>query len=253
MEDEDIIMPDEEVEIPSTPEEGEKAEETTEANTKEEVPEEQEKKFLEYLNSKDIKYNGEKVTVNSLDDLINTYQKGMNYDKLKARNDADGDYVRSYINEKAKIANLSPKEYIDKVKAYEKEKEQEQLERDINTMVSKGIDEQLAREVAETKAARKEWEKERIELQKMREQEEQKRKENEEYEKFIEAHPEVKPNDIPPEVFQEAKEIGLNAAYLKYENKILNERIKQMEQNEKNVSSSPVRTNFKRKLSRTRE
>ena len=180
--DEDIIMPDEEeVDTPTTPKaEGDQvAEQTSEATPAAE--DDTEKKLLEYLNTKDIKYNGEKVTVNSIDDLINTYQK-----------------------------------------------------------ISNGIDEATARRVAETEAARKEFEKERQELQKLREEEERKQKENKEYEDFISAHPDIKPETIPAEVFQRAKEIGLNNAYLEYENKQLIEKIKQLELNKTNASTSPV-------------
>lgn len=239
--DEDIIMPDEEeVDTPTTPEaEGDQvAEQTSEATPAAE--DDTEKKLLEYLNTKDIKYNGEKVTVNSIDDLINTYQKGMNYDKLKAKSAAEDDEVLSYINEKAKQANLTSKEYIEKVKDYERRKEQELMQTDIQNMVSKGIDEVTARRVAETEAARKEFEKERQELQKLREEEERKQKENKEYEDFISAHPDIKPETIPAEVFQRAKDIGLNNAYLEYENKQLIEKIKQLELNKTNASTSPV-------------
>ena len=240
---EDIIMPDEEVETPATTEEGETQAEATpsEADTKDKVAEEQEKKLLEYMNSKGIKYNGENVTVNSIDDLINTYQKGLNYDKVKAKAEAEDNEVTNYVKEKADALGITPSQYIQRVRDYEKQKEQEQMQRDIQNMVSNGVDAETARRVAEAEAARKEWEKEKAELQKIRAEEEQRKKENEEYENFIKAHPEVKPNEIPAEVFQEAKEIGLNGAYLKYENKLLNERIKQLELNNQNASSSPVR------------
>ena len=42
------------------------------------------------------------------------------------------------------------------------------------------------------------------------------------------------------EVFENAKTIGLKSAYAQYENKLLKEKIKQMEQNKNNASSSVV-------------
>lgn len=243
-EDEDIIMPDEDVDIPATPDEGtteEVKEETqTSANPTASEGNPEEQKLLDYLNSKGIKYNGENVTVSNIDDLITTYQKGLNYDKLKSKTEADDNDVLSYINEKASQFGVTPKEYIAKVKDYEKQKEQELINQDIQNMVSNGIDEAIARRVAETEAARKEWEKEKAELQKLKDEELKKQKENKEYEEFINAHPDVKAEEIPEEVFKDAKEMGLSAAYEKYENKILKEKIKQLELNQKNAVSSPV-------------
>lgn len=235
MEDEDIIMPDEEVETPTTEPEGEGVE-----TKPSEAPENEDSKILEYLNSKGIKYNGENVTVASIDDLINTYQKGLNYDKVKAKAEAEENEVTTYVKEKAEALGITPSEYIKRVRDYEKKKEEEALQEDIQGMVNKGVDPETAKRVAETAAARKEWEKEKAELQKLRAEEEQKRKENEEYEEFIKAHPDIKPGDIPEEVFKESKEIGLTAAYNQYENKLLKEKIKQLEQMQSNASSSPV-------------
>lgn len=255
MDEEDVIMPEEEVE--ATPAEPtEQAEEPQISGTSSEAkPAEptDEQKLLDFLNTKDIKYNGEKVTVSSIDELINNYQKGMNYDKLKAKTDSETDYAMSYLNEKAKLLGCTTKEYIDRVKEYEKKQETELMQKDIEQMVANGIDEVTARRVAETEAARKEFEKEKAEYQKLKEAEVAKQKENQEYEDFINNHPDVKPEEIPEEVFKEAKEIGLNAAYEKYENKLLKEKIKQMEQNTQNASNSPVRTDFQRKPNRARE
>ena len=243
-EDEDIIMPDEDVEIPTTEAEGttEAKEEVQTSTTPEQpkVEENEDTKILDYLNKKGIKYNGENVTVNSIDDLINTYQKGLNYDKVKAKSENDTDVVLNYVNEKAKALGITGSEYIKRVQDYEKQKEQEQMQKDINDMVSNGISEDIARRVAETEAARKELEKERAEYQRLKQEEENKRKEDAEYEDFIKTHPDIKVDEIPQDVFVQAKSIGLNAAYNQYENKILKDKLKQLEQAQSNASTSPV-------------
>lgn len=194
-------------------------------------------KFLQYLNGKGlIKFNGETVTVKDLNDLVTNYQKGLNYDKVTARENK----VMDYIKEKASNLNISPEDYIERVKAYEKQKEQETAEKDVQNLVDRGIDEELAREIIETKLARKEMEREKAELQKRLAEDEAKKKEDAEYIEFINNHPELKVDEIPQEVFEQSKTIGLNAAYNQYENKLLKEKLKQLEQAQQNATSSPV-------------
>lgn len=145
-----------------------------------------------------------------------------------------------YIKEKASNLNISPEEYIERVKNYEKQKEQEIAEQDVQNLMNRGVDEETAREIVQTKLARKEFEKEKQELQRRIAEEEKKQKEDAEYVEFVKAHPDVKTEDIPKEVFELAEKIGINAAYNQYENKILKEKLKQIEQARKNVASSPV-------------
>ena len=92
----------------------------------------------------------------------------------------------------------------------------------------------------QTRLAREEFEREKAELQKRIAEDEAKKKEDAEYIDFINTHPEIKVDEIPQEVFEQSKTIGLNAAYNQYENKLLKEKIKQLEQAQKNASSSPV-------------
>ena len=107
-------------------------------------------------------------------------------------------------------------------------------------MVSNGVDEQTARDVASIKALAEQLKLERAELQKQKEESERKANEDKEYEDFIKEYPEVDASKIPDEVFKDAKTIGLTNAYAKYENKLLREKIKTMEQNAKNASNSIV-------------
>ena len=202
-----------------------------------EEPQDDDKKFLDYLNKKGlIKFNGENVAVKDLNDLVTNYQKGLNYDKVATRENK----VMDYIKEKASNLNISPEDYIERVKAYERQKEQESADKEVQDLVERGIDETLAREIIETKLARKNFEKEKAELQKRIAEDEAKKKEDAEYIEFINTHPEVKVDEIPQEVFENSKEIGLTAAYNQYENKLLKEKLKQLEQAQQNASSSPV-------------
>lgn len=232
MDEEDVIMPEEELDTPV---------ETPEADTTEQVnqpePEDEDKKFLDYVNGKNlIKFNGENVAIKDLNDLVTNYQKGLNYDRLTQKENT----VMDYVKDKAAALNISPEEYINRVKSYEEQKRKEAQEQEIQKYVNNGVPEDIAREVMQTKLAREEFEKERAEYQKRIAEEEKKAKEDAEYIDFIKTHPELKVDEIPQEVFESSKEIGITAAYNQYENKMLKEKIKQMEQNIKNASSSPV-------------
>lgn len=242
IEDDDIIMPDDIEDMSIDDEAGneENLQEEQASNSEEKPQQTEEEKLLEYLNTKEIKYNGEKVKVPSIDVLIDNYEKGLNYDKLKTKNETEQNAVMSYISEMASKAGLTPTQYIDQVKAYQKQKEQETMEADIQKMVSNGVDEETARRVARTEAALNELEREKAELQKQREESEKKAREDKEYEDFLKEYPEVDVSKIPDEVFKDAKSIGLLSAYERYENKLLKEKIKTLEQNAKNASSSIV-------------
>ena len=233
--DEDIIMPDEDIEdtpIEDVPEG--KAEEKTN-----ESAESDETKILEYLNKKGIKYNGEAVELKSLDDVVSNIQKGMNYDKLKTKTDAD-DTIVSYISEMASKMGLTPQEYIQQVKDYQKKKEEELQEQEVQKMIQESVPEETARRIVNVERLAEQLKADRAELQKQKEEADRKAKEDKEYQDFISQYPDVKTEEIPAEVFKEAKEIGLLSAYAKYENKILKEKLKTMEQNAKNASTSIV-------------
>lgn len=241
IEDDDIIMPDETEDMPT--EETEGVEELTEqASEVETTPqtEDEGQKILEYLNKKGIKYNGETVELKDLDEVVNNIEKGMNYDKLKSKQDHENDVVLSFISEQAKKANLTSEQYIEQVKAFQAEQEKKALEESVQGMVERGIDPETARRVAEVEAYKKQLEQEKVELAKQREEIERKAKEDKEYEDFIKAYPDVKYSEIPGEVFKESKDIGLTNAYAKYENKLLKEKIKTLEQNKNNASNSVV-------------
>ena len=238
MEEEEIVMdeadfggtPTEEVETSETPV---VTEEATPAST--EVTDEQ---ILNALNARGIKYNGETVKVENLEDFIGTYQKGLNYDKVKAK--VADDEVMNYLNQKANSMGITPREYIQRVKQYEEEQKKNQINETVQRLINNGIDEQTAREVAETKSYMEQLKAEKEELRKEKESALAEKKKDAEYEEFLKKFPDVKASDIPQEVFERAKEVGLPNAYAEYENKALKEKIKQLEQNIKNASNSVV-------------
>lgn len=221
--------------------------ETTETQTSEaEVKTEQQgltkEQVLEFMNAQGMKYNGESVKIENFDDLVSTYQKGLNYDKVKAKADADkeNDDVLSYITEKAQSMGISAKEYIQKVKNYEAEQTKAQIEEDVQNMVNNGVPEEVARRVANVEARMKDLDRREAELTKEKEEAQAQKNKDKEYEDFLKEYPDVKADEIPAEVFENAKTMGLKSAYAQYENKLLKQQIKQMEQNKNNASSSVV-------------
>lgn len=241
---EDIIELDESdfVETPTTEEQ---TETNVEQTSETEVPAQQgvtEEQVLEFLNNRGLKYNGEAVRIEKFDDLVSTYQKGLNYDKVKAKADADKDNedVLSYITSKAQSMGISAKDYIQKVKDFEKQQEQAKIEQHTQSLMDRGIDEETARSVAETRAYMEQLKNEKAEFEKQKAELQAQKDKDREYEEFLKAYPEVKAEEIPVEVFENAKSIGMKSAYAQYENKLLKEKIKQMELNNKNASTSPV-------------
>lgn len=242
MTDDDIIMPDDlegtpTEETPSKQEEQKPVVDQPKVEEPQATPVNEDEKFLEYLNNKGlIKFNGEKVTVKDLDDLVANYQKGLNYDK----HNADDELILEYVKGNASKLGISGKDYITRVKDYEKQKEKEQQEADMERYMDRGFTREEANEIIQTRLAREQFERERAELQKRIEADEKKQKEDAEYVEFIKAHPEIKVDEIPQEVFEKAEKIGIDAAYNQYQVKILKEEIEKLKQTQQNVSSSPV-------------
>lgn len=233
----------EEEEIPTSEINEEKGTEENNKPVVNEDPEKEEKDkqaLLDYLNSQGIKYNGETVKVENLEDLVSTYQKGLNYDKLKTKTDAENE-VMNYIRGKAKSANMTEIEYINKVKQFEKEEEEKKQKEQMDELMAGGLSEEIARSVVETMAFKNQLKEEKAELEKAKEEQRAKEQKDKEYDDFINAYPDVKADEIPKEVF-EASNNGksLLSAYIEYENKVLKEKMKQMEQNNKNASNSVV-------------
>lgn len=218
--------------------------ETTETDTPvvEDKPVEEttDEQILKAINAKGIKYNGNDVSVASLDELISTYQKGLNYDKHQTRENEEEEFILQYIRDKANSAGKTGKEYIEAVKHYEEEQKKAQIEKDAQEMIDNGITPEMAKKVAQLSALKDDIDRQRAELDKEKAELKAKADSEKEYEEFLKAYPEVKANEIPKEVFEDAKEIGLKAAYALYENKQIKEKLKQMEQSIKNASNSIV-------------
>lgn len=234
--DEDILLPDdyeatpsEELEVTDTAEVEnveEVAEDTTETTeTTEETQEQTEAK--EEARKLKIKYNHQELELGE-DEAIPLIQKGMNYEKVQEQlNQLKNDPRLSFVEELANENNMTVNEYLEAVK---QTREQEKL----NQLIQSNIPEELAREILENRKYR-----EQQEAEKKAQQAESQR--NAEFQDFLNTFPNVKAEDISPEVWQLHQQgTPLKFAYMQNEyNKMQNE-LKVLKQNNENKKKAPI-------------
>lgn len=193
------------------------------------------KELLEEL-SKKVKYNKESVQIDSIDDVINNYQKGLNYDKLQEKlSNLENSKAMSYIKNKAEELGLSIDDYMDQVEQYEQDQQKQREQEKIEDMIANGVPEEVAKEVVATSQLRKELQLEKNKLAREKEERLKQESKDKEYADFIKEFPDVKAEDIPKDVFLNAENSSLREAYMKYQ---LEEQKKQIEILKKNNENS---------------
>lgn len=228
--------------------EGEETEEENQTESEETSKEEDKDDYKALLDelSKKVKYNKESVQIDSIDDVVSNYQKGLNYDKLVEKlNNLENSKAMSYITNKATELGMSIDDYMDQVENYEKEQEKQREQERLEEMISNGVPEDVAKEVIATSQLRKELQAEKNQLEKEKKEKLDKESKDKEYADFIKEFPDVKAEDIPKDVFLDAENSSLREAYMKYQ---LEEQRKQIEilkkQNENKSSSIGSTTEF---------
>lgn len=196
------------------------------------------KPLLNALSGK-IKYNKEEVNVESIEDLINGYQKGLNYDKkVQELENLQNSRLEKYAKEKADALGISVDEYMDRVEKYEESQQRQQEQDELNELVDNGMPETLARELIAGREQRRQLQKELNEIREEREAAKKEAAKNKEYEDFLTAFPDVDPDKIPKEVFEDAQNSSLSEAYMKWQIKDLKNQLSVAKTNEKNYESS---------------
>lgn len=192
------------------------------------------KPLLKALSGK-IKYNKEEVNVESIEDLIAGYQKGLNYDKkVQELENLQNSKLEKYAKQKAKELGITVDEYMDQVENYEKQQQKAREEEQIEEMLNNGIPEDIAREVIATGQLRKQLQEKENELKAREQERAEKEAKDKEYQDFLKEFPDVNPEDIPKEVFEEAEKSSLSNAYMKWQLKEAKKKLSVVEQNEKN-------------------
>ena len=105
-------------------------------------------------------------------------------------------------------------------------------------MVESGVPEDLAREVIATAELRRQLQEKENELKRKEEASKKKEAENKEYEDFMKNFPDVNPDDIPKEVFEDAVNSNLTTAYMKFKMNQMENQLKVAKQNEENAAAT---------------
>ena len=222
-----------------------KSEEESESSTPNETEEAKEKDtdvdykpLLEAL-SKKVKYNGESVNIESIDELVTNFQKGLNYDKKQEQyENLQNSKVEQYVSKKAKELGMSVDEYIEQVENYEREQEKKKEQARLEEMINNGVPEDVAKEVIATSQLRKQLQEKENQLKEQEERAKAENDKNKQYADFVEQFPDVEPESIPKEVFENAQHKSLVDAYKDWLIKDLETKLQIKEQNEKNASSA---------------
>ena len=196
------------------------------------------KPLLDALKGK-IKYNKEEVTPESLEDLIENYQKGLNYDKkVQELDNLQNSRLERYAKEKADALGISVDEYMNQVEAYEKQQERQREADELEDLINAGTPESIAKELIASRQQRKQIQQELNDIKAEREADKKEKEKNKEYQDFLNEFPDVKPESIPKEVFEDAESSSLKEAYMKWKLKELEKQISINKTNEKNKQSS---------------
>ena len=217
--------------------EAEQSEETEESKPSETEESKDEVDFAPLLKalSGKIKYNKEEVNVDSIEDLITGYQKGLNYDKkLQELENLQNSKLEKYAKSKAEELGITVDEYMDRVEQYEKDQQKAREEEQLEEMINNGVPDSIAREVIATSQLRRELQKKENELKAREEAQAKEKAKNKEYEDFLNEFPDVNPEDIPKEVFEDAENSSLSNAYMKWQLKELQNKLSIAKTNEKN-------------------
>ena len=194
--------------------------------------------FLKEISEK-AKYNKEHVQVDSMDEVITNFQKGLNYDKLVEQKKAlENSKVFSYVSKKANELGMTVDEYMDSVEKYEQEQEQIRQQQQIDEMVESGVPEDVAKEVVATSQLRKQLQEEKNQLEEEKRKKASEEANDKEFLEFLEAFPDVKAEDIPKEVFLNAQKSSLKQAYLEYQNSEYKKQLEILKTNQKNEQKS---------------
>ena len=214
---------------------------STPAETKEEAQEIDYKPLLEKL-SKNIKYMDEEIKIDSIDEVIEKYQKGLNHDRLQEKlNSIENSEELTYIRDKAKEAGMKTTDYIKAVKEYEEQQDKINEQNQYDELIEKGVSPDLAKTIIENNKLAKEYQKDKAKRAEEEKAQLEKQKKDAEYDAFVKAYPSIDVKTIPAEVIKKSGEIGLLTAYTMYRNEQLENQINIVKTNKENEAKSPVK------------
>lgn len=187
----------------------------------------------------ELNYMGQMRTV-SREEMTALAQQGLDYGRIRTERDELRTYRESVdpayqlIREFAEASGMTVEAYIDYCRTQE--------------LMGQGVDETTARaqvELSKREAAIRAQEQAGQESQRRAQaaqqaQQERAQAQRRDMEAFLDAYPEVKPEDIPREVFERVKAgESLVSAYTQYENRQLKAKMAAQTQNEQNAAKAP--------------
>ena len=214
-----------------------------EVDTKQDNSVNEEQKLLEMLKGK-VKYDHGEVQISSIDDVVTNYQKGLNYDRVQDKvKSYEESKTMQYINEKAKeLGFKTTDDYIESVKQFEIKQKEEKKQADIEEMLDRGIPDDIAKEIIETRELREHLKKQEEEINKYKEEQKSAEQKQQEQIEFLKAYPDIKAEDIPVEVFESTKDgKSLLTAYIEHENKQLKTLLEQRDKQTSNKNTNLVK------------
>lgn len=166
------------------------------------------------------------------DEAIALMQKGMGFDnKVSKLNDKIAEY-EEFLTELAQPLGMDLEQLMDSTRARMYKVEQEKAGKEITET-------EALFKVQRDRAAKKTKAEQDIESTKQAKAENEKKKVDEAVKNFMSAYPDVKPNDIPKEVWDEVSRTGdLVGAYTRHENARLKAENEALKQNNKNAARS---------------
>jgi hypothetical protein len=154
-------------------------------------------------------------------------QKGLDYDRIKTKYE-DSKPVIGFVEKLASQNGMTVPEYLKAVEEYERRQEIDNLANQRN------LDPELAEELYLSRQERQQ----RKAQETQREMEERNKQE---YVDFINEFPDVKPEDVPAEVWEMKNKnpnISISDAYIRYERNQLKAKLSATEVNQKNAETS---------------
>lgn len=178
----------------------------------------------------------------SKDEVTSLAQKGLDYDRIRAERDElkksapELNEYKTFVEELAKDAGMDVADLIECIRADRLVKQEREAGRTITDTAAR---EQIRREKTARDKDSAEQDEEAPAAEEPPKKEESHTSKEDDIRAFCEEYPEVDPKDIPKEVWDKVRDgFSLSAAYAKHQNKVLEDRIKVLEQNEKNKNRS---------------
>lgn len=194
--------------------------------------------FLKAISEK-AKFNHEPVTVDNLDEVINNFQKGLNYDKLKEQlEEVSTSEEMTYLKEKAEENGMSTKDFIKLVKEQEEKAKQEEYNNKYNELIDSGVSEELVKNMLNEIKEARELKAEVNKIKQKEAKEQEQKAQNAKYEMFAKEFPNVNLDTLPKEVVTSSDIVGAYTKHLLVE---AQKQIELLKQNADSSSRNPVK------------